>query len=485
MTILPWEKTPTSVLIVGDLMLDEYLEGDVSRISPEAPVPVLLVKRRNQTAGGAANVARNIQMAGGHAELSGVWGKDSAAEDLARILKQDGVGIDLVLSDAERPTIKKTRVTARSQQLVRIDWEKVQPVSASLSEKLLSKLTSRPFQAMILSDYAKGALSESLIGSLLRIANEKKVPVIVDPKGSDYHRYRGAFVVTPNRKEACEALGLDPSEKWDRHHLATQLQKRYQLRHVLITLGAEGMYWLPEAGSKLDPIFLPAVAREVFDVSGAGDTVVAMIALTLASGADVPQAMQIANAAAGRVVEKWGTQPIFKNELKTALHETTQPQSKTQQKVVTLESLLHAIKGNKDRSSKVVFTNGCFDILHAGHVTYLEQAKALGDTLIVGLNSDQSVRRLKGPSRPIVPEEYRAQLLAALQCVDYVVLFDQDTPKELIDAIIPDILVKGADYEVAQIVGADTVLKNGGRVERMPLVQGFSTTDLIRKVKET
>jgi D-beta-D-heptose 7-phosphate kinase/D-beta-D-heptose 1-phosphate adenosyltransferase len=475
-----------NVVVIGDLILDEYLDGAVNRISPEAPVPVHLVRHTTVTAGGAANVARNLQLVGGQAGITGVCGNDGAADQLKQILKRDGITIDQILTDPNRPTVRKTRITANHQQLVRVDWEETKPIDQSLQKQLLEALKLQPFQAILISDYGKGGLPQTFLRAIIELAHERQVPVIVDPKGKDYTAYAGCDLITPNRKEACEALGLDPNRRWEPEFLAKELQTRFELRNVLVTLGAEGMFGLShdEPGQAHR---LQARTREVFDVSGAGDTVVAIMALCMACELPLGEAMTLANAAAGKVVEKWGTQPIERQELLDAFRQeadSTGPRwQSSHRKIVGVDALNAKIGQPGARTKRVVFTNGCFDLLHAGHVSYLEAARALGDILVIGVNTDSSVRRLKGPSRPIVGERERMQVLAALACVDYVVGFADSTPGALIQAIVPDVLVKGADYEIHEIVGADTVQRAGGTVETIPLVEGLSTSDIVRRVK--
>ncbi len=483
---LPWDFKVARVAIVGDLILDEYLDGVVHRISPEAPVPVHLVKSTSITAGGAANVSRNIQLAGGQALVFGVCGNDGAADQLKQLLRKDGIDIKGVFTDLDRPTVKKTRITASHQQLVRIDWEEVKPITTAMQEQILEALKQTEWDALLLSDYGKGGLPQSLLEKLIQLGRSRQKPVVIDPKGKDYSPYTGATLVTPNRKEACDALGLDPQVYVGAKELAETLYQKYQIENILVTLGAEGMLGLEGASQKSQ--HLPAVTREVFDVSGAGDTVVSIMALGLASGANLFDCMRLANAAAGRVVEKWGTQPITRDELLEALAEERREHgaafASTQSKIMQLDELKSLLGPHGKRRLKFVFTNGCFDILHAGHISYLEEARARGQALVVGVNTDKSVRGLKGESRPIIPCEQRMRLLAALQCVDYVVSFDEETPAHLISELMPDVLVKGADYEVHQIVGADVVQAAGGRVERIQFVEGLSTSDIVRRVRE-
>ena len=475
------------VSVIGDLILDEYLEGEVSRISPEAPVPILLVKNTRLTAGGAANVARNVQLAGGDARIFGILGADDSAKALERILKDDGISTGNLIVDSKRPTIKKTRATSNHNQLIRIDWEKVSLIPTDLQEELLGRITKTASDVILLSDYGKGCLATAFIKNVIEFANQKGIPVIIDPKGRDYSPYSGCFMITPNRKEACEALGLDPSESPPPEQLGQLLQEKYNLRHILVTLGPQGMYLHPEKGTGVAPIHLPAHTREVFDVSGAGDTVAAIIALCMGAGAKIDEAMTIANVAAGRVIEKWGTQPILKNELVEAMKRfhlmRNEPITSSLYKISDRETVRQAIGKPGERDRSVVFTNGCFDILHAGHVSYLERAKAKGDLLVVGINTDLSVRALKGASRPIVPEEQRMRILAALSCIDYIIPFDEETPQELIASLVPDILVKGADYSPESIVGYDIVTAHGGRVEVIDFIDGISTTNIVEKIR--
>ena len=490
---LPWTRPKTkkkvAVSVIGDLILDEYLEGEVSRISPEAPVPILLVKNTRLTAGGAANVARNVQLAGGDARIFGVLGADDSAKALIGILREDGINTANLISDPLRPTIKKTRATSSHNQLIRIDWEKVSPIGENLQQELLARIFRTPTDAILLSDYGKGCLAGGFVRNVIEYAGQKNIPVIIDPKGRDYAPYRGCFMITPNRKEACEALGLDPSDSYPPEQLGQMLQQKYGLRHILVTLGPQGMYLHPESGTDSPPLHLPAHTREVFDVSGAGDTVAAIIALSLGAGIKIGEAMTLANVAAGRVIEKWGTQPIYKSELIEAMKRfhllRNEPVTSSLYKITDCQTVCAAIGKPGERDKSVVFTNGCFDILHAGHVSYLERAKAKGDILIVGINSDASVRAIKGASRPIVPEDQRMRIMAALASVDYIIPFDEETPQQLIATLLPDILVKGADYKPENIVGYDIVAAYGGRVEVIEFLDGISTTHIVDKIAGT
>lgn len=490
--LLPWlaAKTPVSVAVVGDVILDEYLDGQVNRISPEAPVPVHLVTRTLHGAGGAANAARNIKLSGGEAHLLSVTGDDEAGRHLRDLLRKDQIDVSGLIPCHDRPTIRKTRIRSSNQQIVRIDWELSQPIAQDAQDRILSRLKSLKYNALLISDYGKGALPPALVRQLIDDAVGRGIPVAVDPKGQDYHKYFNATLLTPNRKEACDALGLDPSCSLSGAELGRLLQKTFKLRNILVTLGAKGMVLVPEPGSGLGetPIELPAIAREVYDVSGAGDTVVSIMSLCLAVHAPLEQSMHIAQSAAAIVVAKWGTQPVQLEELEAALRE--RPESRlntfsTSRKITSAEDLQVILKEPAARTKKVVFTNGCFDILHAGHLTYLEHARSRGDILVVGVNSDESVRGLKGAPRPYVSLENRLRLLAGLGCVDHVVAFDEPTPLNLIKTLLPDILIKGADYTKDTIVGADVVEQHGGVVDTIELVPGLSTTSLVNKIKSS
>jgi D-beta-D-heptose 7-phosphate kinase/D-beta-D-heptose 1-phosphate adenosyltransferase len=486
-SFLPWKnaKKPVSVAIVGDIMLDEYLEGRVSRISPEAPVPVHLVSKVIHRAGGAANAALNVAKAGGEALLFGVCGDDAAAQDLKKLLTSEGISFDHVVIDPDRPTIRKTRVSASRQQIVRVDWEKLIPVSGRVESELLQRLKKTEWQAVLVSDYGKGGLTSEFLTALFALAKERNADVIVDPKGADFGRYRGAYAITPNRAEACFALGLDALEAHSREALGEELRQRFSLNKILVTLGAEGMYL--HSDKPQDCLYLPANAREVYDVSGAGDTVAAMFALGRACKCEDEETLRIANTAAAIVVGKWGTQPVLAHELEAALGQESRyggAAEGTLGKMKSKEAALERIGSISERNRRVVFTNGCFDILHAGHVTYLEKARALGDVLIVGVNSDRSVRKLKGAARPVVALGDRMRVLAALACVDLVVPFEEETPFSLIQFLIPNVLVKGADWAKGDIVGGALVERHGGKVTTIELVEGLSTTTIVERIKK-
>ncbi|MFN4290614.1 MAG: bifunctional D-glycero-beta-D-manno-heptose-7-phosphate kinase/D-glycero-beta-D-manno-heptose 1-phosphate adenylyltransferase HldE [Permianibacter sp.] len=460
------------VLVVGDVMLDRYWHGGTSRISPEAPVPVVRVNQNEERPGGAANVALNIASLGGAATLLGLTGNDEAADALESRLAAAKVQARFVRIDG-LPTILKLRILSRHQQLIRLDFE--ESFGDKGQDQLLSQFSAAldGIGAVVLSDYAKGALQR--VPELIAAARAKKVPVLVDPKGKDFSIYRGASLITPNMSEFETIVGHCASESQIVERGRNMLRE-LQLDALLVTRGEHGMTLLREHEPELH---LPAQAREVYDVTGAGDTVIGTLAAALAAGDDLPSSVALANLAASIVVGKLGTATVSAPELRRALNQ----QHDSLRGVMTEEQLLIAVQDAKAHGEKVVFTNGCFDILHAGHVTYLEQARKLGDRLIVGVNTDESVRKLKGDGRPVNSVDRRMHVLAALESVDWVVPFAEDTPARLIDAVIPDILVKGGDYKPETIVGADTVLKHGGEVKVLTFVDGVSTTAIINSIK--
>lgn len=480
---IPWlsGKSPRRIAIVGDLILDEYLEGAVHRISPEAPVPIHLVNETHCTLGGAGNTARNIALTGGKAFLFSITGNDASKEELFQLLKKDGIVTKGVITSDDRPTTKKTRITSKNHQLLRIDWERAHDISDQEQKELFGAITSENWDSLLISDYAKGALPKQMLTQLIEWATSKKIPVIVDPKGNDFSRYKNADLITPNYREACVALNLDPTKDYDPTALGKQLQSTFALKDVLVTMGPKGMMLVSR---DCESIHRKPVAREVFDVSGAGDAVVAMMALSLACGTSYPRAMELANLAAGRVVEKWGTHPITLEELHEALVGAggNLPTIRKDQKIKPASEVAKIREALNRKGKKVVFTNGCFDIFHAGHLSFLEEARAQGDILVVGVNSDASISRLKGESRPVVELDQRLKVLAGLSCIDYLVPFDEDTPKELIETITPDYLIKGADWKVDDIVGGDWVKEHGGEVKTIALVPGISTSEIISRI---
>lgn len=473
--ILPTDRAPV-VLVVGDLILDEYLRGDVGRISPEAPVPVVNFDRTEQQLGGAANVAHNLVALGCSVHLGGVVGTDPAGDQLMTALQSLGVNTAAVARLAGRPTSHKLRVLARSQHLVRIDRE-VRTGPPTWPEAVDDALQRALAQAegLILSDYHKGVLSPERLEKLIAAARARGLTVVVDPKGHDAPRYRGAHALTPNLNELHSLTGLPVASRAERDHAAGVLRDVTGAEALLLTCGDEGMLLYRVDGPA---VAIGAEAREVYDVTGAGDTVAAVFGLTRFGGATWEEAARIANSAAGVVVGKLGTATVDRGELvRRVAGRTPAPQ-----KICDVSHLLDRLKAERALGRRVVFTNGCFDLLHAGHVTYLQAAADLGEVLVVGLNSDRSMRDLKGLGRPLVPEADRAAVMAALSCVDFVTIFDEPTPLTLIEAVLPDILVKGADYTPDQVVGREVVESAGGRLALIPLTEGRSTSGLIERI---
>lgn len=486
--MLPWTRRPIRIAVIGDVILDEYWQGNVNRISPEAPVPVHHVQHISHHPGGAANTALNIQKVGGQAFLFGTWGKDEAAEILGTLLESEGISCKGLLQVPQRPTARKTRITSGPQQMLRIDREQPFPLEEAFQKQLLQRLEAQEWEGFLLSDYGKGVLPHTFVRQLMALAQKRKIPVVVDPKGRDFERYQGCTLVTPNIKESCVALGLDEEGSYTGEFLGRELQKKFGLQNILVTMGANGMTYVPH-DAKIGPVHEQAKAKEVFDVSGAGDTVAAVMTLSLATQTPIAEAVHYATVAAGKVVEKWGTRPILQEELEVGLREAVlekETQVKgTKSKMWARDNFPNLAKKLHDQQKKIVFTNGCFDLMHVGHVTYLEQAKRLGDVLVIGVNTDESVQRLKGEKRPIIPLQERMRMLAGLQCVDYVVAFGEDTPAELIAQVEPDVLVKGSDYQVHQIAGADFVLARGGSVQCLDFVEGWSSSRVIAKILES
>ena len=465
--------TSARILVVGDLMLDQYWHGSTSRISPEAPVPVVHVKENEQRAGGAGNVALNIAALGAKTSLLGFSGMDEVADALTRILENAGVRCFLQRIE-EYPTITKLRVMSRHQQLIRLDFEG--GFHAVNPDILLQQFLQEMQQAdiIVLSDYGKGTLSS--VEKFIGLAKSLNKTVLIDPKGSDFDRYAHASLITPNLNEFEAVVGpcKDQQQIVDKGML---LLERLNLKALLVTRGEHGMSLM---GRGEDPLHLPTHAREVFDVTGAGDTVISVLAAALAAKKSYAEATTLANVGAGIVVGKMGTATISAEEFAYALS----GQRAHHRGVIGLNGIIEAIKQSRMKGEKVVATNGCFDILHPGHLRYLQQAKALGDRLVVLVNSDDSVKRLKGPDRPVNNLEQRMEMLAALECVDWVVPFDTDTPREMICKLLPDILVKGGDYQdIATIAGHDCVLENGGEVKILSFIAGHSTTNIIQTIK--
>lgn len=481
-----------NILVVGDIMLDRYVWGKVSRISPEAPVPVVTQQRTTETLGGAGNVANNLAALGCRVTVLGVCGDDETAMAFKGLLAGKSI-TDNIVVDPARPTTTKTRIMAHKQQVLRLDAEDVQPLSRDIEKQVAALFVDAitRCQVIVLSDYGKGIFStRSVAQDMIRLAGQYNRPILVDPKGNAWERYQGATCVTPNTLELETVAGEALAE--DEGHLilrAREIRNRYGLHWLLVTRGPQGMCLLgprENQAYKDREVLIPARAREVYDVSGAGDTVIATLAAALAVGASFVEAAEMANLAAGIVVGKLGTQPILRSELVTALRFSNDdgryfPYSVA--KMTGRDAALARVHQWKSAGERVVFTNGCFDLLHPGHISLLHQARSLGDRLVVGLNTDASVRRLKGPERPILSEQDRAAILGALECVDLVVHFDENTPVELIAHLQPDILVKGSDYTLEQVVGRELVESYGGSVRLVELLQGYSTTRLAFKMR--
>ena len=466
----------TRVLVVGDVMLDRYIWGNVERISPEAPVPIVHANHRSERPGGAANVAMNIAGLGGNAILCGLAGQDENCVRLQDLLREAGVRSQLTQVSAQ-PTTTKLRILSGRQQMLRLDTEQITGCPQDAYDSLIATVEEAisGSNAVVLSDYAKGCLTESVCQHIIQAASRRGVPVLVDPKHRDFSRYRGATTICPNLQELSALVGISPREPEALLTAGQQLVPELQLQYLTATLSEKGIAVLRE-GSRW---IAPAVARQVFDVSGAGDTVIATLALALASSLEIETAVQLANVAAGIVVGKVGTVPVSRDELLTNL--TPEIELAAEEKVLNLDSLKVRTAAWRSAGQSIVFTNGCFDLLHIGHITLLEDARREGDKLIVAINSDESVRNLKGPTRPIVGQRERGRILAALAAVDAVIVFDEATPLRLITELRPDVIVKGGDYNPDAVVGAPEVRSWGGRVKIVPTVEGFSTTKLIAR----
>ena len=469
----------TSVLVVGDAMLDRYVYGAVDRISPEAPIPILSVERDVAMPGGAGNVVRNLTALGVAVAFVSVVGDDQAGSDLTGLIGGQPNVEPWLLVQSGRTTTTKTRYLAKGQQLLRADHEIAAPIHPKLAERLL-RITQDALSATtvtVLSDYNKGVLSGDVATRIIAAARAAKRRVVVDPKGSDYGRYAGADVITPNRRALAEATGLAVDTDAAVIHAAQTLRAQHGFGAVVVTRAQDGMTLVGEGA----PQHFPAEAAEVFDVSGAGDTVVATLAAGLAAGLDLATAVRLSNIAAGIVVGKIGTAVASEADMLAALS----PQGHALRKVVTREQAAEQAERWRQRGWRVGFTNGCFDLLHPGHVHLLEQARSACDRLIVGLNSDASVRGLKGPSRPVQSEAARAAVLGGFAAVDLVCVYDEDTPEATLRLLRPDMLMKGADYTIGTVVGAEFVQGYGGRVMLAELLPGHSTSATVERLRGT
>jgi D-beta-D-heptose 7-phosphate kinase/D-beta-D-heptose 1-phosphate adenosyltransferase len=459
------------IIVIGDVMLDRYWSGQAARISPEAPVPVVRVKAIEDRVGGAGNVALNIAKLGGKVTLLGVVGDDAEGEILRRLLEAEGVDCDFVV-EPEIRSICKLRVMAQHQQLIRIDFEEttLQFDAAALLARLVNHLPKN--NTVVFSDYGKGTLTD--VATYISKAKQAGIKVLVDPKGVDYQRYSKADLITPNLSELQAVVGISEHED-DLIEKGRALLTRCQISTLLLTRGEAGMTLIQN-----DQVHsLPAQAKDVFDVTGAGDTVIAVMALGVALDMALYEAMYLANLAGGIVVGKLGTSTVSMQELTRAMHGDRD----SRYGIVSEDELVQILAGAKAHDERIIMTNGCFDLLHAGHVTYLQQAKALGDRLVVAVNSDASVKRLKGESRPINGLQERMTVLAALAYVDWVVSFEEETPERLYCRLLPDVIVKGGDYSPEQVAGGECVMKAGGEVKILQFVDGQSTTAMIQKAR--
>lgn len=470
-----------NVLVLGDLMLDEYLWGKAERISPEAPVQVVDLIREDLRLGGTGNVANNLVAMGCSVSVCSVIGSDENGNILRRAFTDKGIDGAGVFEDPMRKTTKKTRILAANQQIVRLDRETRDSISADCEEKILHFLQEHTggWDVIVVSDYLKGVLTQRVLGAVIETGNRYGIPVVIDPKGDDYAKYKGATIVTPNRKETEIAARLHITDEESLNGAASFLLDAGEYEGILITRSSEGMSLYLRDGTITH---LPTFAREVYDITGAGDTVVATFGLGLACGMSFTEAALLANVAAGIAVGKIGTSTVSPEEIIGAI---SHKHIDSEVKIKNLDVLAAIIEAEKGRGKRVVFTNGCFDLLHVGHVRYLQKARKFGDLLILGLNSDDSIRRLKGDKRPLIGQSERAHILAALDCIDYVVIFDEDTPIRLLEALKPLVLVKGGDYTLDAVVGKDLVESYGGRVELVDFVAGKSTTDIIEKILQS
>ena len=468
-------KSP-KILVIGDLMIDHYLWGSCERISPEAPVQVINVGDESMSLGGAGNVINNLNALGAQVDVISVIGNCETSGKLKALLANIKVNTKYLITQNKRVTSKKTRIISSQQQVVRYDHESTDEISDESQKSILAsfeKLVSN-YDAVLLSDYGKGVLTIELTQSLIAIANDKNIKVLVDPKGLDYSKYRGSYLLTPNKKEASEATKINITDDASLTKAITQLKTEYDLDVSLITLSEQGVAIYDD---KLR--IHPTVSREVFDVTGAGDTVLASLGFALACGYKIDAAVEFANLAAGVVVGKIGSAIATLNEI--IEYESSLKKSTSDEHIKTFDEIASLSKELRARGKKIIFTNGCFDILHIGHVRYLETAKSYGDILILGLNSDRSVTSIKGKGRPINIQLDRAYILAALEAVDYVVVFDEDTPYDLIKAVKPDVLVKGSDYEGKKVVGQDIA----DELKLVQFVDGKSTTKTIKNIQKS
>lgn len=479
MDISQFEKC--KVLVLGDLMIDEYVWGEVGRISPEAPVQVVSVNNEDFTLGGAGNVVNNLVALGATAFPVGVIGEGRNGQRLLSIFEKLGLDTEGIFKEEERPTTRKTRVIAGSQHVLRIDRENCMDISFTTLESITAFIEKKlpKIDIVLISDYGKGLLTPALLGQVFKIARHYRKKTIVDPKGLNYSKYAGAYILTPNRKEAALASGVDIRDSSSVMQAGYKILKALPIENILITCGKDGMV-LFEQGAP--PRTIRAKARQIYDVSGAGDTVVAVMGLALASGAPLFDASAIANTAAGIVVGKVGTAPVTKKDLSLAMGSFPDETPTKQKSLVEIEKIASELK---KQSKRIVFTNGCFDLLHAGHVDFLSASKQMGDLLIVGIDDDASVKELKGPGRPIIAARERVRILNAMDSVDYIVIFASNQLDALIEAIRPDILTKGDNYAPDEVKYSELVEQLGGQVALIPVTEDFSSSQLISDIKNS
>jgi D-beta-D-heptose 7-phosphate kinase/D-beta-D-heptose 1-phosphate adenosyltransferase len=467
-------KSP-SLLVIGDLMIDQYFWGNSERISPEAPVQVINIDNETMVLGGAGNVINNLKVMGANVDVLSVIGNDDNASKMKDLLNEINVSTKYLVAENNRITSKKSRVIASQQQVVRYDRESSEEISESSQSNILKtfKKIVTNYDAILISDYGKGVLSNELTKLIIEITNQNKKKILIDPKGLDYSKYKGAYLLTPNLKEATAATNIEIVDDESLLKAIMELKSNCQLEVSLVTLSEKGI-----AIYDRDFRIHPTNSKEVFDVTGAGDTVLASLGFSIACNLSIDQAVKFANLAAGVVVGKLGSATASLNEI--IEYESSLNKSLSNSHIKTFEEIISLSEELKTRGKEIVFTNGCFDLLHAGHVSYLEEAKCYGDILIIGLNSDRSVSKLKGPNRPINTEKDRAYIVAALEVVDYVVIFDEDTPYNLIEKIKPNILVKGSDYEGKEVVGQDIADKT----ILVDLFEGKSSSSTIQKIRQ-
>lgn len=473
---MPVSKTNPVILVIGDLMVDHYIWGECNRISPEAPVQVVNVKKETTNLGGSLNVINNLVSLGATVYAGGVIGNDALGKLILERLKELNVNAGAIVKEDNRPTTQKSRVLAANHQVIRVDREDTSPVNENSQHSIIDfvKKNIATFDIILLSDYAKGVLTPLICQEIIKVANENNCKVLIDPKGADFSKYQGAHLITPNKKETTLATGIELKDDHAIEKAGKLLKEKIGLDKVVLTLSEKGI-----ALYENELQIFPTAAREVYDVTGAGDTVLAALGYSISTGSTISEACRFANAAAAVVIGKVGSATATHEEIASFLQEPGTTGEAL--KILSWHELDDIVSNLKRKNEKIVFTNGCFDILHAGHVSYLQKARQLGDVLILGLNSDASTKRLKGPGRPVNSEEDRAFVLAGLSCVDYIAIFEEDTPYELIKHVKPDLLVKGKDYENKEVVGSDIAKE----VVLIDFIEGKSTTNILKKIQST